>query len=111
MSFEETPRSKSIPPICLHANLPSHVSKEAYYAWHERWGPGCKVLKVWQCESCNHWHAEVMGPDPAGSSSGTGRSSKEKSERVELDFSPTVKARAGQFQSPEAYKAFARRIR
>lgn len=74
--FEEKSRAKNIPPICLHANLPSHASKADYYAWHERWGPGCKVHKVWECEVCKMWHAETSPPDPAGSSSGTGRSSK-----------------------------------
>lgn len=39
-------------------------------------GPSCKVLLEWECTGCGHWHCETSAPDPAGASSGNGRSSK-----------------------------------
>lgn len=74
--FEEKPRWPGAPPICLVANLPAFPTKEEYWYWHERNGPGCKVLRVWFCKYCKHYHADTKAPSPSGDSSGTGRSSK-----------------------------------
>jgi len=74
--FETKPRWKNAPPICLEANLPSFPTKEAYQHWHECNGPSCAVKRVWLCDFCKHYHADTVAPNPAGNSSGTGRSSK-----------------------------------
>lgn len=74
--FEKKPRWPGAPPICEKANLPAFPSKEAYMHWHERNGPGCSVKRVWECDACGWYHADTVAPDPAGASSGTGRSNK-----------------------------------
>ena len=74
--FESKPRWPGAPPICIVANLPSFPTTAAYQDWHERNGPGCKVLRVWLCDACKHYQADTVAPSPAGDSSGTGRHSK-----------------------------------
>lgn len=74
--FEEKPRWPGAPPICIAANLPAFPSKSDLDAFLRRNGPSCKVVRAGVCGACNHWHAETIAPDPAGGSSGNGRSSK-----------------------------------
>lgn len=64
------------PKICSEANLPAFVDEASMRAFHKANGPSCKVLKEWECAACGHWHMKTLAPDPAGASSGNGRSSK-----------------------------------
>jgi hypothetical protein len=72
----EKPRWPGGPKICSVENLPAFETVDAWRAFHKANGPSCKILKEWQCEACGHWHARTSAPDPAGASSGNGRSSK-----------------------------------
>jgi hypothetical protein len=74
--FEAKPRWPGAPPICLHANLPAFETFDAWKDFYERNAPGCKVERTWLCDVCHHYHGWSIAPDPSGSSSGTGRSSK-----------------------------------
>jgi len=74
--FEEKPRWPGAPLICLEARLPAFETKEAYNYWHERNGPGVHVKRIWKCPFCKYYHADTVGPSPAGDSSGTGRNTK-----------------------------------
>jgi len=105
-ALESKPRGPNIPLVCIATNLPAHPSAKHYNAWHEQFGTSCKVHRVWQCESCGMWHAETSAPDPAGSSSGTGRSSKQDEETVWPTFPPTVRPRRSQFVSDAAWNDF-----
>lgn len=80
MSYDVTvnPVWKSGPKICEAENLPALPSLEALYRFLAKNAPSCKVLSViLNCPSCGQFHARTSAPDPAGGSSGTGRSSKE----------------------------------
>lgn len=77
----QKPRWAGGPKICARANLPAFESAESMRAFHKSNGPSCKVLLEWECTGCGHWHNYTLAPDPAGGSSGTGRSSKS-----EMDF-------------------------
>lgn len=72
----EEPRWPNGPAICEVANLPAFETEPELQKFHLATGPSCKVLRVWHCEHCEGWHMETTAPDPAGGSSGTGRSSK-----------------------------------
>jgi hypothetical protein len=72
----EKPRWPGGPKICPTANLPAFTSKDGLSRFLKANGPSCKVLREYLCESCGHWHAHTSAPDPAGGSSGNGRSSK-----------------------------------
>lgn len=74
--FEPTPRWPGAPPICEATNRLAFQSRADWEFFHRANGPSCKVKKVWLCPHCEHWHAITVAPDPAGSSSGSGRSSK-----------------------------------
>lgn len=77
MSTElDPPRWPGGPGICVSHNLPALATLNDIMAFHAKNGPSCKVNLVWKCETCGFWHAETSAPDPAGGSSGTGRSSK-----------------------------------
>lgn len=78
MNTTEPPRFRGAPPQCVKANLPSFESETALREWMEKNSPRCLIRYVWQCESCGGFHADVGAPDPAGDSSGTGRSKKGK---------------------------------
>jgi hypothetical protein len=72
----DPPRWPGGPSICPAENLPALESLAALKVFHETNSPSCIVLRQWQCPHCQSWHAETMPPDPAGQSSGSGRSSK-----------------------------------
>lgn len=74
--FEAKPRWPGAPKMCLHANLPAFKTTKDWDQFHATNSPGNKVVRVWLCEVCEHWHAWTIACDPAGGSSGTGRSSK-----------------------------------
>jgi hypothetical protein len=74
--FEAKPRWPGAPPICIAANLPAFASRQAWDDFHAANSPGNRVVRVWRCDTCQHWHAHTIACDPSGSSSGTGRSSK-----------------------------------
>ena len=76
------PRWKGGPVICQQVNLPAFPSKEAAIGWltapnktNPQYEPS-RIKKLWQCDFCKWWHMETQPRDPAGSSSGQGRSSK-----------------------------------
>lgn len=71
-----SPRWRGGPEICTAANLPAFKTREEMKAFHAKNGPSCKVLREFECRECGHWHMTTVAPDPAGSSSGVGRSSK-----------------------------------
>jgi len=70
------------PIICLKENLPAFTSKEAALDYHR--GPNKTnpqyevrlIKKIGKCGFCGWWHMVIKPRDPAGSSSGVGRSSK-----------------------------------
>jgi hypothetical protein len=72
----DPPRWPKGPPICKTENLPALPTEKALDDFNKANGPACKVVRKWQCWACEHWHAETVAPDPAGGSSGTGRSSR-----------------------------------
>lgn len=72
----EPPRWPGGPPICTVENLPALETYQALQEFHQKNGPSCKVVKTWHCPVCQRWHAETIAPDPAGNTSGTGRSSR-----------------------------------
>ena len=74
--FEGKPRWPGAPPVCLAENRLAFKSVAELMDWRERNSPRCSIKKVWLCDVCKHWHHIGKAPDPAGSSSGTGRSSK-----------------------------------
>lgn len=62
--------------ICPILNLPAFPTQAEMRAFHRANGPSCKVLAEYECVKCGHWHMETVAPDPAGASSGMGRSAK-----------------------------------
>jgi hypothetical protein len=64
------------PKICPAENLPAFQTAAGLDGFLKANSPSCKVVSKWQCATCGHWHAYTIAPDPAGGSSGTGRSSK-----------------------------------
>jgi hypothetical protein len=75
--FESKPRWPGAPPICLHTNLPAFDSMDDYGKFEKKNMPGAKALIKWNCSKCGKVHVWTIGAsDPAGASSGTGRSSK-----------------------------------
>lgn len=75
--FEAKPRWVGAPPICLHTNLMAFDDPSDFYKFESRNCPGNKTVMKWKCSKCNKFHFWGVGAgDPAGSSSGTGRSSK-----------------------------------
>jgi hypothetical protein len=70
------PRWPNGPKICAAENLPAFETAKDLAAFLAKNAPSCKVVKKWQCQACGHFHAYTVAPDPAGGSSGTGRSSK-----------------------------------
>lgn len=75
-NLEAKPRWPGGPLVCEVANLPAFETQDELNKFHLANGPSCKVIRQWQCEHCEGWHHETTAPDPAGGSSGTGRSSK-----------------------------------
>lgn len=71
------------PVICHKSNLPAFATREVALGWHSepnKTNPQYEVRlvkSVWQCDFCRWWHMDIKPRDPAGSSSGIGRSSKE----------------------------------
>lgn len=74
--FEDKPRWPGAPRVCLATNMLAFETLAAWEKFHRENGPSCKVRRVWRCETCGRYHADTVAPDPAGGSSGTGRSSK-----------------------------------
>src|SRR5205814_2081729 len=72
----DPPRWRNGPQICTKENLPALPSKGALKAFLASNGTGCKVLRVWHCDFCGHFHAETKAPDPSGISSGSSRTQK-----------------------------------
>jgi len=78
----ESPRWKGGPLICHVENLPAFPSQDAAIGWltlPAKTNPLYDVRpirKLWQCDHCKWWHMLIKPRDPAGSSSGTGRTSK-----------------------------------
>ena len=74
--FETRPRWSGAPPVCVHANRMAFKTLDELTAFRETNAPGLGLIKKWLCAVCRHWHHIGKAPDPAGASSGTGRSSK-----------------------------------
>lgn len=70
----EPPRWKGGPYHCRAAKLPAFETRDALNAFLKENSPTCKVVNVWQCETCKMWHAYTLA-DCTGSSSGSGRNS------------------------------------
>lgn len=64
------------PKICPATNLPAFETRAALRAFRMANGPSVKVLREGLCGECGHWHMATSAPDPAGASSGMGRSAK-----------------------------------
>jgi hypothetical protein len=62
--------------ICPVAWLPAFASEKEMKDFHEANSPRCTVVRRWKCDYCGCWHEETIAPDPAGTTSGTTRSSK-----------------------------------
>lgn len=77
----ELPRWQNGPHICRAANLPAFETRGELDAFLKKYAPSCKVIDAFQCEVCKMFHARTLAPDPAGGSSGTGRSSNWKTPR------------------------------
>lgn len=77
--FEEKPRFKGCPLICISANLPSFESKAHAKEWHESPKTGNPlyevnpIKKIWQCQVCNKWHFITKHRPPSGHTSGSSR--------------------------------------
>lgn len=74
--FESKPRFRDAPPICLKTNLLAYISRAVLDKFVFHTCPSCPAKKVWTCEHCKLLHAEHGVPNPAGDSSGKGRSTK-----------------------------------
>lgn len=76
--FEAKPRWKGAPPICIAANLMAFKTRSDLDEYRSSIGMEAYgfVKQPWKCEKCNHLHYVGKVPNPAGDSSGTGRSSK-----------------------------------
>lgn len=64
------------PKVCSFTMLPAFETQAALRAFHKANGPSVKVLREGKCRECGHWHMATQAADPAGGSSGVGRSSK-----------------------------------
>jgi hypothetical protein len=74
--FEARPRWDGAPPVCLFANRMAFKTRAELTAFRDTYAPNLGLVRVWRCDVCRHLHHIGKSPDPAGSSSGTGRSSK-----------------------------------
>lgn len=74
--FEETPRWKGAPLICLRTNLPAFRSAEDALAFHLKTNPRGHMNMPWQCSTCGMYHYHSIAADPGGSTSGTTRTQK-----------------------------------
>jgi hypothetical protein len=64
------------PLTCRAAHLPAFESPKALNAFAKEYCPSGKAGPIWQCRVCRQFHCDIKAPDPAGASSGSGRSSK-----------------------------------
>ena len=71
----EPPRWPGGPPICQKENRPAFPT-EADMAEFQKSNGSAGSIKSWLCPSCSCYHYLPKPFDPAGSSSGSGRSSK-----------------------------------
>lgn len=69
----EPPRWPGGPLICVAVNLPAFPTKEEALAFHEKNGPGNRITRIGQCETCKYWHYLVKPRPPSGDSSGSSR--------------------------------------
>jgi hypothetical protein len=74
--FEDKPRWNGAPLVCLAANRMAFDNRAELAAFREANAPRLGLVKVWRCKICGALHYIPKSPDPAGESSGTGRSSK-----------------------------------
>lgn len=72
----DPPRWPGGPMICAAVNLPAFLTRSELDSFRETNCPGSTIIKVWQCNVCDSWHYWASGHDPAGSSSGTTRTSR-----------------------------------
>lgn len=80
----EPARWKGGPLICKAENLPAFETPSDLLAFHASDCPSCNIVEQWQCKACGWWHFDAMAPDPAGSSSGTGRSKGTQRHRLKF---------------------------
>lgn len=90
--FEAKPRWPGAPRICRTANLPAFDTLADYAKWEGANCPNTKVIFKWKCSRCGCYHVWSVGGDPAGSSGGTGRSSKLA---TDAEYENTIRARFG----------------
>jgi len=75
--FEATPRWKNAPKFCIATHRMAFATEKELHAFRSKIGMSAYPTgKVWKCETCAHFHYDGATPNPAGDSSGTGRSSK-----------------------------------
>jgi hypothetical protein len=61
--------------ICEKRNRPAFETKEAMYAFIEKYCPSTRLIHKGKCAACGFWHFVGKGRGPSGASSGTERSS------------------------------------
>jgi hypothetical protein len=71
------------PPICKSTHLPAFNTMKELDEFLNKNGPSCPVIKKFQCNRCDSWHAQTSAADPAGQTSGTTRSGKMSDELKE----------------------------
>jgi len=76
--FSEQPPFRGAPLVCLAANRMAFDNRAQMTECREANAPRLGLVKVWRCKVCGCLHYIPKSPDPAGESSGTGRSSKTK---------------------------------
>jgi len=75
--FEPTPRWKNAPKFCIAAHRMAFATEKELHAFRSKIGMSAyPIKKLWKCEHCDCFHYDGCAPNPAGDSSGTGRSSK-----------------------------------
>lgn len=57
--FEQQPRFKDCPPICVVANLPSFRTESEADKYHGKYGASNTVVTMWKCDACHNFHYET----------------------------------------------------
>lgn len=76
MSLFKNPVWKDGPTLCGATNLPAFETEKDAREFMKNNTPRASIDLIYRCHSCGHIHVQAHGPDPAGDSSGTGRSAK-----------------------------------
>ena len=76
MLILDPPRWPGGPAICPIENLPAFPTEADAFKFQRhgsREAPRTRILRLWKCDCCDHWHFTATTPSPSGASSGTER--------------------------------------